>query len=129
MKRFDFYFGKQIVEANENGNWVEYDDAKEEIRKAVAREREEIAQMLEEDGRSNSAQLVSARGRGKSCDCGRDVDEKGNQIHYAPCWKAPALGHKKPGKIARFDERGWSDISTLEAKLNELIDRENARGH
>jgi hypothetical protein len=100
-----------------------------EIVKAVQRERERIVEKLraifygyDSIGAFDDAlNMIRSRGDGKPCSgCGY------HHPHGGECVLA-----KKPGKIARMEQPidyAYSVAEPIIAKINELIDRENARG-
>jgi hypothetical protein len=91
-----------------------------EMSRAVQREREEIVAQLERLDCPTAAQIVRA----------------GKPATPEEIWElglSRSSDDKKPAKIARLAVKGsasdWDiDTLTLTMKLNELIDRENARG-
>jgi hypothetical protein len=143
-------------QAIDTGEWVKYSDAEAEIgsvrretshdsdklwegsiEAAIHREREEIIKMLDKsrfallepwlDQKTargifdNMIDLIRARGEGKSCRCDWNPELLGHSPD-CPC-------HKKPGKIARLEVPiSVNGPDMLRVKINELIDRENARG-
>jgi hypothetical protein len=149
MTRYHEY--KDCVLLKEDGEFVLYVDAEEEIRKAreeereifkllskashaiaVAREREEIIKELSNIvhwNKDQSAALAFRNGIDAAISSIRSRgEEKPLCTCDAPMCVARREQSKKPGKIARLDDCEKNSFR-ITGKINELIDRENARGH